>query len=260
MTAIVSLLVVIFISLLITRLATIALAATGLSRESARFQARSALTGSGFTTAESEQVVRHPVRRRIVMMLMLIGSAGIAAVIGSLVLAFVQPEDEGGAGWTRFGVLVLGLMILWALANSTWVDRWVTRATLWALKRYTRIDTRDYASLLHIGGDYLVTELAVTPDHWLANKSLADLKLRQEGVILLGIQRHDGTYLGVPTPSTVVRSGDTLVLYSRAGTVADLDARRRGAAGDLAHRQSVRESRRESRAESRADSNGDPAP
>lgn len=256
MTAIVSLLVVIFISMLITRLATIALAATGLSRESARFQARSALTGSGFTTSESEQVVRHPVRRRIVMMLMLIGSAGIAAVIGSLVLAFVQPEAEGGAGWMRLVVLVGGLIGLLALANSKWVDRWVTRATLWALKRYTRIDTRDYASLLHIGGDYLVTELAVTDDSWLADKTLADLKLRQEGVILLGIQRPDGTYEGVPTPSTVVARRDTLILYSRAGTLADLDARRRGVAGDEAHQQSVRESRRESR-EQREGNTGD---
>lgn len=54
MTAVLTLLVVILESMVITRIATIALMATGLTRESARFQARSALTGAGFTTSESE--------------------------------------------------------------------------------------------------------------------------------------------------------------------------------------------------------------
>ena len=36
--------------------------ATGTSSELARFQARSAFTGVGFTTSEAESVVLHPVR------------------------------------------------------------------------------------------------------------------------------------------------------------------------------------------------------
>ena len=70
-----SLLVVILLALLVMRIATVVLTLTGLSSESARFQVRSALTGVGFTTREAESVVNHPVRRRVVMMLMLIGSA-----------------------------------------------------------------------------------------------------------------------------------------------------------------------------------------
>ncbi len=90
MGAIVSLLVVILLSLLVTRVATIALTLTGLSEEVARFQARSAFTGCGFSTRESEQVVNHPVRRRIMLMLMLLGNAGIVTAVSSLVLAFVS--------------------------------------------------------------------------------------------------------------------------------------------------------------------------
>lgn len=248
MSGILSVLVVIFVSLLITRIATIALTATGLSRESARFQARSALTGSGFTTTESEQVVRHPVRRRIVMLLMLLGSAGIAAVIGSLVLAFIQPE-AAGAWWVRLGVLATGIVLLWLLANSRWVDRQVTRVTMWALRRWTTIDARDYAGLLHLARGYVVTEFEVSSDHWLAGRSLDQLRLRSEGVMLLGIQRPDGSYLGVPKGDTVLQAGDVLIVYSRAGTLAELDRRRRGAAGDAAHRAAVREQARARTAE-----------
>lgn len=234
MGAIVSLLVVILVSLLITRVATVALAATGMSRESARFQARSALTGAGFTTTESESVVRHPVRRRIVMTLMLIGSAGIAAVIGSIVLAFVQP-DEANTWWVRVGVLGVGIGLLWFVASSTLVDRWITRGTMWALARYTNVDARDYASLLHLGGDYVITELVVAEDHWMAGRTLEELGLRKEGVIVLGVNRSEAGYLGVPKGETRILPDDTLVLYSRTGQLAELDRRRRNPAGDAAH-------------------------
>ena len=38
---------------------------TGLDRSKARFQTLSALTGTGFMTAESEDIVNHTKRRRI---------------------------------------------------------------------------------------------------------------------------------------------------------------------------------------------------
>lgn len=82
MVALATVLVVLLVSLLITRVATVALTLTGLSREVARFQARSALSGTGFTTSEAEAVVNDPVRRRIVMALMLVGSAGIVTAAG----------------------------------------------------------------------------------------------------------------------------------------------------------------------------------
>ena len=46
-------LLVLFISVLAVRVATTALTLTGISRDLAQFQALSAFTGSGFTTAES---------------------------------------------------------------------------------------------------------------------------------------------------------------------------------------------------------------
>ena len=90
MIAISSLLLVVAVSLLITRVATVVLVATGMSKPSARFQARSAFTGSGFTTRESENVVDHPTRRRVIMTLMLLGNAGIVASASTLILGFKQ--------------------------------------------------------------------------------------------------------------------------------------------------------------------------
>lgn len=81
MNSVITLLVALTLSLLVNRIATVMLTHTGLSRDSARFQSSSALTGVGFTTRESQAVVDHPVRRRILMALMLIGNSGIITVM-----------------------------------------------------------------------------------------------------------------------------------------------------------------------------------
>jgi len=46
-------------------LGSTALGATGMQRIKARFQALSSITGTGFTTRESESIVNHPKRRQI---------------------------------------------------------------------------------------------------------------------------------------------------------------------------------------------------
>ena len=249
---VIAVLVVLGLSLVITRLATVALTLTGMSRESARFQARSAFTGTGFTTSEAEQVVRHPVRRRIVMMLMILRSAGLVTIIVSLILSFVGPA-AGTQKLLRLAWLGGGVLVLWLLARSRAVDRVVSRLIERALRRWTDLDVRDYASLLRLSGPYTVMELHVDEDDWLADKRLDQMRLLQEGVTVLGIRRPNGNYVGVPRGETLIRTGDQLVLYGPEQTLDELDERRRGATGDVAHDEAVAETQRPRHDEQRRD-------
>ncbi|MDJ0590116.1 MAG: TrkA C-terminal domain-containing protein [Pleurocapsa sp. MO_226.B13] len=168
-------------------------------------------TGAGFTTSESEQVVAHPVRRRILMWSMLLGNAGIVTVISSLVLTFIitaQPLD-----WvSRILILILGLSVLWILATNRWFNRYITRGVKWGLRRWTKLDVRDYANLLQLQGEYQVKELQVESQDWLANKQLQETHLRDEGVLVLGIIRANGNYVGAPKGFTEISPGDLLIL------------------------------------------------
>ncbi|MBD0330204.1 MAG: TrkA C-terminal domain-containing protein [Thermoleophilia bacterium] len=239
MLGIVTLLVVIVVSLLVTRIATVALVLTGLSREAARFQARSAFSGVGFTTTEAEAVVGHPVRRRIVMTLMLLGSAGIVGAVAALMLSFLQAGGRETA--TRLLVLAVGLAVLWVLAHSRLVDRALTALIQRGLERWTDLNVRDYAALLHLAGDYAVTELAVEDGEWLADKTLTQLALRDEGVSVLGVERADGSYVGGPIGHTPLRVGDRLIVYGRVERVREVDHRPAGPEGDAAHERAVRD-------------------
>ncbi len=234
-----TLLVILSLSILITRIATIALIHTGLAPQAAKFQARSAFTGVGFTTNEAEKVVNHPVRRRILMMLMLLGNAGIVSAVASIMLTFVDTSNTNAG--LRVVFLIGGITLLWTAAQSEWLDQQLSNAITRILKRWTDLDVRDYASLLHVGGEYRVAEMRVEENSWLANATLQQLKLRSEGVIVLGIQLADGTYMGVPDSDTTLNPGDIVLIYARSKTLEALNRRQKGIGGTLAHQDAVAE-------------------
>lgn len=245
MLAIFSVLVIIALSILVTRVAAEALALTGLSRDAARFQARSAFTGVGYTTEEAERVTRHPVRRRIAMTLMLLGNAGVVTVIASLVVGVVDQGDDTPSLLVRLLVLGGGILGLWLLAASRVIDRWLSKLISWALDRWTDLEIRDYDQLLHLTEAYGVQELRVSPEDWLADSDLAELNLQDEGIIVLGIERKNGDYVGAPRGHTTVESGDLLILYGRDEALERLGQRPKGVEGDRQHREGVEDERRE---------------
>ncbi len=238
MIAILSLLILATLSLLVTRIAAMALMLTGLSRESARFQARSAFTGSGFTTSESEAVVNHPVRRRIIMLLMLLGNIGIATVVATTVLSLINTAKAEEWWWYAL-MLAGGAIALGILATSRRVEYHLNRLIALGLRKWTKLDVTDYVAVLQLQNGYAVTEMKIEPGDWLDGKSLIEAALPKEGVLVLGIQRADGPYIGGPRASDQIRAGDTLILYGLSHRIAELDQRSAGYGGERAHSEAV---------------------
>lgn len=240
MLPIISVLIILSLSLLVIRIATTILMHTGMSRESARFQARSAFTGVGFTTSESESMMTHPIRRRVTMILMLCGNAGIVTVLASVLLTFLGDRTPE-AITQRLGVLLLGLVVLWLVSSSRWVDRILYLLISWILKHTTQLDLRDYSSLLHLADNHEIVELAIEDSDWIANKTLKEVELAREGMIVIGINRKEGGFVGAPYGPTIIRPGDVLMIYGRSDSIKELDERRSGYSGDLAHQQAINE-------------------
>ncbi|HBE68638.1 MAG TPA: potassium transporter TrkA [Planctomycetaceae bacterium] len=240
MAGVFSLLIALAVSLIVNRIATMALMFTGLSREAAKFQARSAFSGCGYTTSEAEGVVNHPVRRKIVMVLMLLGNIGVATVIASVMLSVTSASQTDASGrLITMGVLTGGLIVLWLLFSSRAVERQMNKVIAWALKRFTDLDARDYASLLQLSDGYAVSEMVVESKSWLADLTLAQLRLADEGVLVLGIHSKSSGFLGIPRASDRIQAGDTLILYGSLDQIHRIDRRRRGDTGDRDHAQSV---------------------
>jgi len=232
MIGLVSLFIVVIASLLVTRVATTMLVLTGLSRDVAEFQARSAFYGVGFTTKESELVVNDPLRRRIVMTLGLLGNAGVFTVLASLVLSF-NNVDNSSQALQRMGLLAGGLTVVWLFSTSRIADRWLTRLIEALLKRFTDLDARDYIGLLRLTNNWMVGEIPVEAGAWLCNTPLSNLDLPEEGVVVLGIERSDNRWVGAPKGTASLHEGDVVVLYGPQDSIDRIGRRRHGSDGEL---------------------------
>lgn len=78
------LLVYLIIILVVIEIFVILFRLTGLKVEVSRFQVISMMTGTGFTTGESELILGHPIRRKLAAFLILFGAFSLAVIISSI--------------------------------------------------------------------------------------------------------------------------------------------------------------------------------
>jgi Trk K+ transport system NAD-binding subunit len=113
---------------------------------------------------------------------------------------------------------------LWLVWRFRPLDRALVRVIERLLRRYTDLDTHDYAALLRLSGDWTVRQIPIRPGGVLAGRALEEVT----DAVVLGIERADGSYVGAPSTGTVLEPGDTLTVYGRnelldrlGGTVSD---------------------------------------
>jgi hypothetical protein len=224
MVALVWLVIIAVAALLVVRLGTTALTLTGLARHTAEFQSYSAFFGVGFTTRESEQVVNHPVRRRIVQHLILAGHIGLTSVIVPLVVTFVNVKTMREAV-VQVGLLIVALATLWAIIRTPFVESLIERSIKLALRRTAGLTQRfDHDVLLRLNAGHSVSEIVLDAGHPFIGKPLGDAQLAERGIVVLGVVRGDGTYVAAPSSRMLCQEADVLTIYGRDEEVRQLMA------------------------------------
>lgn len=217
----VALFVIAGVAHLIVRMGAIALMMTGLPRETANFQAISAFFGVGFTTEEAELVVTHSARRKITQHLIIAGNLGITSALATFIATLITGEmgrageDAGMDALWPLLLAVGGVVLLFGVMSLPPVRaaiEWVIRRTL---RSAGVIRPMDYDLLLRVVHGYVLSEMAVSPESPIAGRPLAESGLGQLGVLILGISRADGSYIGAPAGRDVIEPGDHLIVYAR---------------------------------------------
>lgn len=183
----------------------------------------------------------HPVRRRIVYTLMLAGNIGLATFTASTIASLLQATgSRSNEIVVKMGILAAGVVSLWIFSRSRIVEKQLNRVISWSLRRFARLEVRDYISILNLQKGYSVFELHLCKKDWLAEKSLRELRLTREGILVLGIRRKSGEFLGAPKAETKTAKDDILVLYGPIDRLTELDQRQAGYRGDKAHLEAVK--------------------
>ncbi|MGJ8695518.1 MAG: TrkA C-terminal domain-containing protein [Verrucomicrobiaceae bacterium] len=211
-----ALIIIVLVALLLVRLGTIALELTGMSQPVAQFQAASAFFGVGFTTKEAELVVDHPVRRRIILHLIVAGNIGLTSALATLLVTFMKDSDrEIGSTFAWLGLTGLVILAIALLFNVKVLRMPLDALMQWTLKRSGLVHIQDYDYLLNLRDGYVVYDKEMGPDHPWVGRALWESRPSDVGVVVLGIYRAEGEFVGAPDKNAMVHEGDVLMVYGK---------------------------------------------
>ena len=215
-------LVVLTIWLFILWFGSIALEATGMERSRARFQAMSALTGTGFTTREAENIVGHPRRRLIVGWLMFLGNAGILLfilIILVLLIVGMKPSKV-----TSPIILALSALPAVALMVLYWIgvlDKLATKIVNWLKRREYFKPELSTTEIIYQAGDHSLARLTIGKTAPEVGSKISDTSLARYNVKVLAIERGDKVFF-YPDAKEIVQAGDHLIYYGQTEEINSL--------------------------------------
>ncbi|MEM9514659.1 MAG: hypothetical protein AAGA42_07335 [Actinomycetota bacterium] len=220
MYAVATFLVVAVITLTFTRMATGALLATGTPASVAAFQARSAFSGAGFTTTEAENVVNHPVRRRIIATTMFVGSLGTPTLVVSVMVGFLAPGP--GSTTERSLVVLSGLLLVLLTATNRPMTRILTDVgRRYANRRLLPALSDEVDEELTLGDAHIVAALSLDDHPINTYRNLTALSDGLADVHVLGLRRR-GEYIDADGSDVELDRGDELIVYGRREVIAAL--------------------------------------
>lgn len=211
-----ALVIIVLGALLVVKIGSSALQLTGMSKPVAGFQAASAFFGVGFTTSEAEQVVSHPVRRKIILHLIVAGNIGLTSALATLLVTFMGSNERGlGLTFAWLGMAALGILVVGLFFNLKLVREPLDRLMRWSLEIAGMNKVVDYDYLLNLQDGFCVYDGEIHEDHSWVGKALWQVRPADLGVIVLGIYRDNGDFIGAPKKDTIVQKGDVLMVYGK---------------------------------------------
>ncbi|UYZ22762.1 TrkA C-terminal domain-containing protein [Mesobacillus jeotgali] len=205
-----------FIVFTVIEINTSIFVATGLDRKIARFQVISMLTGTGFTTGESELIIDHPVRRRLGAFLILFGAFSLAVIISAisnlLTDNFYTMEIAYIAG---------GLLLLLFVLRAPFVQKMMGKKMKSELKENYELADLPISDVLLMDDDDEVREIAIKEDSQYADKTFDEIVDKEVDVMLLFIKR-GAINIRNKAYDTKLEPGDKLVLYGNNPKIEEI--------------------------------------
>lgn len=201
----------IVIFFIIVEVITVLFKLTGLSEEKARFQVISLLTGSGFTTRESELITQHPSRRGLAQILMILGYVGFLTGVSFLVniikksFSFINIIEL-----VAFCLFLLGFFRnkLFLSYFDNIIEKFILR------RRFKTKSPHKMYKLINRAKGYGVFNILIDETSVLVGVSLKESNLKPHNIIILNIDKGN-QFIGFPTRDYIIEKGDNVLLYGK---------------------------------------------
>lgn len=181
---------------------------SGLKERVSRFQVISMMTGTGFTTGESEQILSHPFRRKLGIFLILFGAFSLAVIISSV--SSLLEDDLRNSGILYVAGVVF---FLFAMLKTPFLKNSLLRYLEYKSEEKEKIPTIPLREVT-LEEEYRVFEFQVKGDSPYINNTLKEIMEKKETVnfALLFIKRDD-VKIRYKLDQEKLQTGDQLYLF-----------------------------------------------
>ena len=213
---------IILIYWVITELFTFFFRFTGLPVEKARFQVISLLTGTGFTTRESEIILASRRRRRLARVTMLFGYAFNVTIVSAFINVIISMSDSQ-AEHRIVGLLIpLGTVaLIFACMRVPAIHAWGENTLRRLADRvFDRKETFNAVLLVDYIGSESIAQVTLRhiPEEY-KEKTLAETSLRADTGILVMLVERNGSKPMPAQADTVFETGDKLTVFGNYKTI-----------------------------------------
>jgi hypothetical protein len=165
------------------------------------------MTSTGFTTKESELILRHPLRRKISMFLILFGVFSLAVLISSISSMLKESFNV-----LQLIIITLGLAFILVSVKTKKIKRILTQNLYRRLEQEFETHELPIAEVLYTDEDDLVTQIQVTEQSEWIGRRATELFVQGGDVILLLIQRAHHK-IRRQCMKLTIQEGDILLVY-----------------------------------------------
>jgi Trk-type K+ transport system membrane component len=208
------------ISFLIVRIGAVALQMTGMEWSRAKFQALSAFSGTGFTTSETETVVNHPRRRKIVTYLIIAGNAGVVSVIATFV-STLQTKGFVFRPSINLVIITVSLIVLYKIVSQQKIAHSLTQRINKTLRNRLHFGEVLVEELLQQPGGYGLVTVLIGDESKIIDLALSETGFTAQDLMVLSIERDDEV-IRVPKANSKIFAGDRLLCYGRVENIKSI--------------------------------------
>lgn len=207
-----------FIFIFISEVVSLIFELTGMPPDKAKFQVISLLTGTGFTTQESEIITQHPIRRNLAYFTMIFGFAGWATIVSFLVNVIQNELHLQDV----LIIITIGLVLLIILRNRVIISTVERLIKGYLFNRIFKNQARkNIYTLIKRDGDYGIYSVLIEEDSELNGKTLIESNLKQREIQVLNIDKGSKT-IQFPTAEYLIEKNDTLLIYGKRDNIREI--------------------------------------
>ncbi len=224
--------IIVIISVTVVRIGAIAFELTGLEWTVAKFQALSCFTSTGFTTKESELIVKSQQRRKIATILMIIGHAGLVTLIATFVNSLRPSQlvhkvfepiihlDNLPTLSVLINILIITIFC-WAVFTlffHTKLSKKITKVIQNFFIKKNFISRTYVQDLVISSGGFGIINIEVTKHSELYHMNLSDVVKKHPEMKILAIERGRNIITNF-TDETRILLGDNIISYGKVDEI-----------------------------------------